>query len=197
MIWHFFDRVAGNRRGIRHDRLLDGDRTRMCSGTRLYIEDVDPGRSAATARVGMLERLCTVVARNQIGAAKMRLPTVPDGLRDGERRTNGPRMQTNLEFEHHLVERAFEHVRDVRTLDFVGKPPLVLPLVESDAAWTYALHLSNPIARRPEATDTASARPVPQNGSTTVPPGGQLLSMRGRIRDSGKVAVWPLSPGRT
>ena len=98
----------------------------MRGGRRVQVEDVNPRRNTIAVRIGMQKRMCAVAAGNRIGPPEMRLPTVPDGLGNGERRSDGTRVQADLKLEHHLIKGALEYVRDVGTLDPVREPSLVL-----------------------------------------------------------------------
>src|SRR5882757_6005059 len=55
---------------------------------------------------------------------------------------------------------------------------------------------SNPMALRPDDAATERDLPVPQNGSSTVPPDGQEVRIRGLMRSVGKVAECPSEPER-
>lgn len=123
---HVLQRVARDRDRVRRDGSRHHDGVWVQSGFRIDVEDENPGPNAGVAHVRMAQGMRAVVARNEMGPPKVGLPAVPDGLRNGERRSDGARVHAELELEHHLVEGALEHVGDVGTLDALGQPSIVL-----------------------------------------------------------------------
>src|SRR6266511_1796094 len=96
---------------------------RSPSRFRVQIKHVDPCWDLCARLVRAANKwVCTISVCNDPPTTEKSLPAIPDRGWNRERRSCTGRALAKTELEHHLIERAFENVRDVRSFNAFARP---------------------------------------------------------------------------